>query len=258
MTAPLLKASNLSVTVNGARPLDCANIDIAAGEVLGILGPNGSGKSTCLKVLAGVLSPASGTIQLCGRDWAAWQPLERARRIAYLPQQADIYWDFRVDDLLALGASRGQRFAGWPFTTASTGATAVARLVQEFELEALQRRRFDTLSGGEQARVLFASAAAARPAILLADEPTASLDVCHQLALMRRLRELASDMALVLVLHDLNLAARFVDRVVLFRDGRTVLEGPTAAVLASPEVDRTFQVRFQRLPVGERTLLMAE
>ena len=258
MTEPLLKGSNLSVTVNGARPLDCANMDIAAGEVLGILGPNGSGKSTCLKVLAGVIPSASGNLTLAGRSWEAWPALERARRIAYLPQQADIYWDFRVDELLALGASRGQRFGGWPFTATGNGSADVAKLVTEFELEPLRRRRFDTLSGGEQARVLFASAVAARPAILLADEPTASLDVSHQLALMRRLRDLASDMALVVVLHDLNLAARFVDRVVLFRDGRTVLEGPTAAVLASPEVDRTFQVRFQRLPMGSQTLLLAE
>jgi len=252
----LLNAQNLQLTRQGHTLLEDASLSLRAGEVVGVLGPNGSGKSSCLKVLAGVMQADQGQLEICGRPQADWSRLELARHVAYLPQQVSVYWNFRVDELLELGASRGQRFTHWAIRKDRPCRRCLDELCQAFELTPLRRRLFGTLSGGEQARVLFAAAVATKPRILLADEPTASLDIHHQLALMRRLRLLASDTALLIVLHDLNLAARFVDRLVLFQDGRTILEGPTESVLASSQMDSTFSVPFQRMSVSGQTVLV--
>lgn len=252
----LLEAHNLQLIRHGHRLLEDASLSVRAGEVVGVLGPNGSGKSSCLKILAGVMQADRGTVHVCGQPQADWHPLERARRVAYLPQQVHIYWDFRVEELLALGASRGQGFATWGGRHNRSNAYCLDDLCHVFELDNLRKRLFGTLSGGEQARVLFAAAVATKPRILLADEPTASLDIHHQISLMGRLRLLAADTALLVVLHDLNLAARFVDRLVLFQAGRTILEGPTEKVLASPQMDSTFSVPFQRLSVSGQTILV--
>lgn len=117
-------------------------------------------------------------------------------------------------------------------------------------------RRFRTLSGGEQARVRFAAAIAATPRILLADEPTASLDISQQLGLMRLMRRLAKAMSVVVVMHDLGLAARFVDRLILIDQGRTVLDGPAPDVLHSPRLDEVFRVRFRRIQEPDRLLIV--
>jgi len=259
MSHHLLQATDVHVQRNGHQLLRGVNLTLNAGEVVGVLGPNGSGKSTCLKVLAGILQPDRGRVDVCGAAQSDWSRLELARRVAYLPQQVSVYWNFRVDALLELGASRGRGFSPWsqmrPLRPAGP-EICLDEVCRAFELTALRNRLFGTLSGGEQARVLFASAVATRPRVLLADEPTASLDINHQLALMQRLKSLAADTALLVVLHDLNLAARFVDRVVLFQGGRTVLEGSTREVLESPRMDSTFGVQFHRMTRDGRMLMV--
>lgn len=224
-----------------AAVLDGVTVALRSGELVALVGPNGAGKSTLLKLLAGVLAPSAGALTLRGRPYADWSGAERASCISYLPQDSRLLWDYTTDDLLELGALRGGRRGWWQPPLAPPPA-----LVRDFDLAPLRGRVVNRLSGGERARVLLAAAVVGAPAVLLADEPLASLDVNHQLALMQRLRTLRSSCALLVALHDLNLAARHADRVLLMQHGRVVTDGPAAQVLASPLLDAVFGVRFER------------
>jgi iron complex transport system ATP-binding protein len=239
----LLAAQGLRFSHHARAPavLDDVSVALHAGEVVALLGSNGAGKSTLLKLLAGVLAPSAGALTLRGRPYGAWSAAERARCIGYLPQDSRLLWDYTTEDLLELGALRGERRGWWQPPLAPS-----AQLVRDFDLAPLLGRVVNRLSGGERARVLLAAAVAGAPAVLLADEPLASLDVNHQLALMRSLRTLRASCAVLVAMHDLNLAARHADRVLLMQHGRVVLDGPAAQVLASPMLDAVFGVRFER------------
>jgi iron complex transport system ATP-binding protein len=247
MTA--LEATGLRVVRGGRAILDGFDIGVPEKKLVALIGPNGAGKSTALRVLAGVLAPDAGQVRWRGRAAASWSRPELARTVSYLPQQFRSHWDLTVAELLALGAARGRGF-GW-LQGLRRSAAPDESLVGALELDGLLPRRFASLSGGEQARAAFAMAIITRPPILLADEPAASLDVAHQLRLMQLIRSL-TDTTVVVVLHDLNLAARFADAVVLVAGGRRRLSGPADAVLRDPALDDAFETRFTRLTVDGR------
>lgn len=257
MSGPAIQAREVILRRGGKSILNGASLQVTEGEVVGIIGPNGSGKSSLLKVLAAVLRPDGGRIEFLNRPLAAWDRLSLARTVSYMPQQFHCHWNLRVADLLKLGASRGEGFGGWPLPAHKSRAE-LGWLYDRFELAGFEDRLFNTLSGGEQARVRFASAIASKPRILLADEPTASLDVTHQLALMRLIRRLAEELSVLVVLHDLNLAARFVDRLILIDQGVTVLQGPAHEVIHSNQLDEIFKVKFQRMQLRDRLLIVPE
>lgn len=244
----------------GERPLlTDVGVRVAPGQLVALVGPNGAGKSSLMKILSGLQPADSGDIRVCGKPIEQWPSTERAARIAYLPQRSQVYWNYRVSDILSLGAERGQDFSTWSLGRTRHAPSIAPGLLREFELETLVERLFQTLSGGEQARVLLAAALATRPQILLADEPTASLDVAHQLSLLERLKwRTRGGLAALVVMHDMNLAARFADRIVVMAKGRTQLDGPTAAVIRSPKLDAHFGVRFRRVPLGKRCVLVPE
>ncbi|MBV8170236.1 MAG: ABC transporter ATP-binding protein [Alphaproteobacteria bacterium] len=247
MTA--LDANGVRVVRGGRAILDDFDIAVPENKLVALIGPNGAGKSTALRVLAGVLTPDAGAVRWLGRAADAWSRPQLARTVSYLPQQFRSHWDLSVAELLALGAARGRGF-GW-LQGLRRSALPDESVVGALELDGLLARRFASLSGGEQARAAFAMAMIARPPILLADEPAASLDVAHQLRLMRLIRSL-SDTTVVVVLHDLNLAARFADAVVLLARGKRVLAGPADAVLRDPALDTAFDTTFTRLTVDGR------
>ncbi|TKT80236.1 ABC transporter ATP-binding protein [Aquamicrobium sp. LC103] len=226
-----LVAERVSVELAGRRIVEDASFSLARGEVVGLLGPNGAGKSTLMRAIAGHL-PHSGSASLDGADLATLSALERARLVAHLPQARVIAWPLSVRNVVGLGRMPWRSFArGF----SENDRAICAEAMELMDVGDLADRPATELSGGEQARVLIARAVAQDTPVLIADEPASGLDPAHQMTMMAALRRLATkDRAILVSLHDLTLAARWCDRVVLMRDGRIAADGPPAAIL-TPE-----------------------
>ena len=218
-----------------------------AGEVVALIGPNGAGKSTLLRVAAGVLRPLSGQAWIDGVDLAALSPKQRAQRIAVVPQDAPLPTGLFVREMVGLGRT--------PYVRTLFGASAKDRAAVEWAIsvagiEPLADRFVDELSGGERQRVILARALAQQPQLLLLDEPTANLDLHHQVAMLELVRGLTreQDLTVLAAVHDLQLAALYCDRAALLHEGRLVSCGAPEAVLTAPLLERTF---------GQRVVLSA-
>ena len=242
-----IAASNLVLKRNGATLLDDVSLTLGARESVAVIGPNGAGKSTLLKVLAGIEAPTSGRVRIGDRELASLSSAARARAIGFLPQYFDPHWDLTVGELVRLGAERGERLP----------EDAIEKMGDQFELVGLGHRRWSTLSGGERARVLLAAVLVVDPPALLADEPAASLDIRHRLDVIETLAQRGRDRLSVVVVHDLDLAFGFFDRVILMARGRIVADAPAHRLIDDPLLDTTFGVRFDRLKTADGVLLRA-
>lgn len=240
--------------------LDDVSVEVPPGEMLGLLGPNGAGKSTLLGALAGDFKPTSGYASLDGQDLARIDALARARRRAVMRQHSVPAFDFTVREIVELGRS--------PWVGRSTSADdrrAVARALALADVERFADRAMGTLSGGERQRAQFARALAqldtppseaAAQRYLLLDEPTSSLDLSHQHALLAAVRRLAAEgPGVCVVLHDLNLAARYCDRVLVLRQGHAHAMGTPLEVLTPATLEPVYDVRFTALQAGSSTVL---
>ena len=223
------------------QALTAVSLAVERGDLVGILGPNGSGKTTLLNVLAGGLTPRTGSVTLDGRAMTAWSRREIARRLAFVPQDTHAPFDFTVLDLVLMG-----RFPHLgAFALEGPEDLAIARRALDATgTAAFETRAFSTLSGGEKQRVAIASALAQSPRLLLLDEPTASLDIGYQIEVQTLLDRLNADNGVTMVLstHDLNLAAALCRRLVLLRDGRVLAAGPTEEVLTPHAVRELYGV----------------
>ena len=239
----MLHAVEVSFAYRGGGPtvVDRVSLAIERGELVGLLGPNGSGKTTMLKLMGGILRPRQGSVAFEGRPLADWPRREAARKIAYVPQETHAPFDFSVMEIVLMG-----RFPHLgSFALEGPEDLAVAqRALDATGMSAFATRLFHTLSGGEKQRVVIASALAQDPELLLLDEPTASLDVGHQLEVQQLLSRLNAGgrVAMVLSTHDLNLAASLCRRLILVRDGRVLASGPTADVLTPANVRALYDV----------------
>ncbi len=214
------------------------DLEVRAGEVVGLLGPNGSGKSTLVRLLSGVLAPVAGRVRLLGDDLAALPRAEIARRLAVVPQEPRFDLPFGVLETVLLG--RHPHLAGVAFESERDLALARAALERCGALH-LAERAIDELSAGERQRVVFARALAQEAPVLLLDEPASFLDLRYQVELFDRTRELADGgRAVLAVLHDLNLAAEYCDRVILLAGGRVEAAGATAATLTYANLTRAY------------------
>lgn len=233
------------------------SLTMRSGELAALVGPNGSGKTTLIRVLTGQLPPQAGSVAYRGRRLAAWGRDELARRIAVLPQQLELPAGFRVAELVEMGRAPHARRL---FASTAEDERAVARALRDADAEELVDRHADELSGGERQRVLVAMALAQEPELLLLDEPTVHLDLAHQAALLtviRRLRE-QRGLAVLAVLHDLNLAADFAPRTVVLDGGAVVADGPPDEVVTPDLVSRVFGVAVDeaRTDDGRRHLAL--
>ena len=230
---PILKASDLLVQRAQRCLLEGLDCTLHAGEVLGVIGPNGAGKSTLLRVLAGIDTPDAGTCWLQGQALQALAPQQRARQLGYLEQRPRLHWPLQVEDVVALGR----------LPHADRDATTIARALALTDTLSLRARPFHTLSEGEKVRVNLARLLAAETPVLLADEPVAALDPWYQLQVMELLRKLANDgFAVLLVLHELSLAARFCDRLLLLDQGKVAATGAAAEVLSPANLARVYRI----------------
>jgi iron complex transport system ATP-binding protein len=245
MTA--IAADKLVVRRNGAILLDGLSLSLGATGSVAVIGPNGAGKSTLLKVLAGIEKPTSGTVHIGDRDLASFSSATRAAIVGYLPQYFDPHWDLTVAELVRIGAERSDRVA----------AGAIDQATERFELTTLGQRRWSTLSGGERARVLLAAVLVVDPPVLLADEPAASLDIRHRLDVIRTLTRRGGDRLSVVVVHDLDLAFTFFERVIVIDRGRIVADGPANSLIDDRRIDAAFAVDFDRLKTPDGWLLRA-
>ncbi len=227
-----LKAAGLRLGLNGRDILGGVDVSFARGEVSAVIGPNGAGKSTLLACLAGLRRPDGGTVDLDDADIRRLSPRARARRMGFLPQTPEIAWSVDVETLVGLGRT--------PFVGAlGLGAAdreAVARALAATDMTGMSQRVVTTLSGGERARALIARALAGEPDWLLADEPMTGLDPGHQLDAADLFRKMAADgRGVVVTLHDLSLAARVADKIVVLAGGRVLADGRPAEAL-TPQV----------------------
>jgi len=239
--APLLQVDALGVSFGRSQILDGIELAVRAGEFIAIIGPNGAGKTTFLKAAAGLVA-AKGNIVLDGTPLSRLSPTERARRVAYLPQGHVFHWPLDVEDIVALG--RLPRTGGADLSKAD--AEAVKRAMAETGVTDFARRPVTTLSGGERARVALARVLATEARLVLADEPTASLDPRYQLIVLDTLhRHARQSGAVIAVLHDIGLAARRADRIVVLNQGRVVADGPPRDILTAELLAETFGVNVQ-------------
>lgn len=234
-----LEARRLTVRIAGCAIVHDASLAVAPGEFVGLLGPNGAGKSTLVRALAGVVAH-EGEVLLDRAPARRLPPRVRARALAYLPQDRRVEWGITVRDVVALGRHPFQgRFAR--LTAADEHAIDTA--IDEVGARGIATRSARVLSGGETARVLLARALAVGAPLLLADEPIAALDPFHQLQVMEILRARAdAGTGVLAVLHDLTLAARFLDRVIVMRGGEIVRDGPPGTVLDRALLEQVYGV----------------
>lgn len=244
MTAPAIEAAGLAAAYGSTRALDGLDASVAVGEVLALLGENGSGKSTFLKLVARILEPSGGRLCLEGRPLRELPRRETARRVAYVPQSAELVFPIRVLDLVLQGrAPYARNFAA---DSASDRLRAVEAM-RACDVEGLAERDACALSGGERRRVFLARALAQEAAIWLLDEPTAGLDPRHRLEFLETLQRIRRERetTVVFVTHDIDLAAEVGDRILLLSRGRSLAQGTPAEVLTPERLALAFGVRFQ-------------
>lgn len=254
-SAPLLRATDVSLRLEGTPILTSVDVDLRAGELVALVGPNGAGKSTLLGILAGDTTPDTGSVRLGGRPLDSFHPREAARHRAVQTQENRLAFAFTTADVVRMGRAPWSRTAA-----ARRDDEVVAAALDLTEMTALAERRLPTLSGGEKARAAFSRVVAQETAVLLLDEPTAALDIRHQEAVLQAARErCAAGVGVVVVLHDLSLAAAYADRVVLLEAGRVRADGPPDQVLTADLLSAVYRypVDVLRTDLGDLVVVPA-
>jgi len=234
--------------------LEACNVRLERGEVLGVIGPNGAGKSTLVRVLTRRLTPRSGRVTVDGRPLARFGRLDLARALAVVPQVPELPAGYTVRDLVAMGRTP---HLGLLRAEREQDRRAVLRALHATDTASLARRDATRLSGGERQRVVLARALAQEPRYLLLDEPTNHLDLRYQVEMLAYTRqEVDRGIGALVVLHDLNLAARFCDRLAVLQGGRVVAQGPPEAVLTAALVSRVYGTDVDVHAVDSRPVVL--
>lgn len=238
--ATVLSCERVSFAYGAVEVLSAISCEVAAGEILGLLGPNGSGKSTLVRLMSGVRVPRVGRVTYDGRDLRTYSRDELARAIAVVPQETVIELPFSVLEVVLMG--RSPYLGKFGFESAHDLVVA-QRAMEQTGVASLATREVHALSGGERQRVILARALAQEPRILLLDEPTAFLDIKHQVAVYDLIKQLSREqgLAVVAILHDLNLAALYCDRLALLKAGRVFCQGTPDQVLTYVNIKAVYE-----------------
>jgi len=241
-----LSLSGLQVSLQSRKVLHDIDLELATGEVVGLLGPNGSGKSTLLRCLAGLFPRHAHHIRLDGTPLSEISLRERAKQLAFVPQHAEVDGDLCVEQIVRLGRTPHRRgLFGWN----ETDDSAVEHAIRLMKLSGLRQRLWRQLSGGERQRTQIARALAQQPGLLILDEPTNHLDIEYQLELMTLITQLP--VTVVVALHDLNLAANYCQRLILLKAGKVMASGPPAAVLTPDLIESAWHVKANVIKRGD-------
>ena len=237
-----LTISNLSFNYNGLPALEDVTLEVGLGEVLSIIGPNGSGKSTLLKCINRILKTKQNTVLIDGRDVGKIGLRDLAKMMSYIPQNSLSSFPFTVFDVVLMGR---RPYIQW--SLGERDKEIVAQILEYLGIGNLAMRYFNELSGGEQQKVIIARALAQQPQILLLDEPTSSLDIKHQLEILCILRSLAQSKhcSVIVSMHDLNLASRFSDRMVMIKKGCIFAVGNPESVITEENIEAVYGIKSQ-------------
>ncbi|UTA48498.1 ABC transporter ATP-binding protein [Simiduia sp. 21SJ11W-1] len=246
-TTLTLNCKAVHAEVAGHALLKGVDFSAASGEFIGLIGPNGAGKSSLLKTLAGLQPPSQGDVQLDGRALNQWPPKKRAQKLALLAQQETPAWSLSARALVALGRLP---HTGSLDVALEREGHIIDMALAAADVEPLAHRAVDTLSGGELRRVQCARLFATVADIWLADEPIAALDPLHQLQIMQLLKTKSETGLVIAALHDLTLAARFCDRLLLLNHGELVADGPPAEVLTEANLAQVYRVQARVVSNG--------
>jgi iron complex transport system ATP-binding protein len=237
----VISLDDVSISFGTTTVLDGVSLSVPEGQFLALVGPNGAGKTTLLRTTNGLLTPDSGRVTVDGEDVAELSAKAVGRRVATVPQETSVAFEFDVEDVVAMGRTpHRSRFS----PAGATDHEAVEAALERTDTTQFADRSIDSLSGGERQRVLLARALAQETPTLLLDEPTASLDINHQVRTLSLARELADEgKTVVAAIHDLELAARFCDSMALLAGGDIVADGPPEEVLTAERLETAFDVR---------------
>jgi len=251
----ILRVEQASVQFNGRKAVNGVSLELDAGAFIGLIGPNGAGKTTLLRVIASLI-PFTGAVFLDDVNIAAMEAKRLARRLAYMPQGHEVHWPLSAARVITLGRL--------PHLTSFRGpspddARIIRDVMERTETQQFAMRNILKLSGGERARVMLARALAVGADVLLADEPVAALDPYHQLQIMSLLRDLARHGATIIVVtHDLTLAARFCDRLILMHQGSVVAEGPSVEVLTDENLKTVYHIEAFRTKDHDQPIIVPQ
>ena len=249
----LIDAKNIGFSIEGKTILDKVNVCLESGEMLGLIGPNGAGKSTLLKVLAKLNESFLGDYALKQKNISDYSRKDLAKIIGYQEQSAPVHWPLPVRRVVELGRLPHQGFSE---KLTDHDQQLIETAIDKAQIRDLLDREVSSLSGGERMRVLLARLFAGEHKIILADEPVASLDPYHQVHVMELLAEHAkAGNAVIVVLHDITLAARFCDRVILLDKGRCVAQDNVMALHESKQLEKTYQMSFHKNKMGDDVIL---
>lgn len=239
-----IQAQNLDLAYKEKTVVQNFDLNVNTGTIVGLIGPNGSGKTTILRALAGLLDPQRGDIQINAKNLRNISKRKRARTMGWVPQRETFAWSLKVEDIVSLGRAPHR---GWLLPFSAYDYKIIKKALKSAELSNFSSRSIDELSGGEFQRVLIARALAQEPKILLLDEPTANLDIHHQIQVLDLVQELVKKekMTAVIAIHDLGLAARYCDQLTLLNRGKIRATGTPEEVLTSTNLAAVFGVKAQ-------------
>ena len=243
----LVRVRDLGFCWGEKTVLDEISFTIISGQIVAILGKNGAGKTTLIKCLNRVQTPQNGKVEICSKDISRQSLIELSKSVSYVPQSVRTSFPMDVFDVLLLGR---RPHISW--MTSSEDLEAVSETLRKFGLENLAFRRFDRLSGGERQRVIIAKAVVQNPRVYLLDEPTSDLDLQHQLLVMEAvtdiIRNSGGSKSAIFAIHDINIAARFSDRVILLHEGRIFADGTPSEVITRSNIATVFGVDSEIAP----------
>ncbi|BBB47802.1 ABC transporter ATP-binding protein [Pelolinea submarina] len=238
----ILRAEELSLGYRNKKVVEQFSTSIQQGSLIGMVGPNGSGKTTLLRALSGLIKPFGGQVFVGEQNLFLLTPRKRAQLIGWVPQRERLAWPLTVREVISLGRAPHR---GWLLPMTKTDQAVIDDVIHNSDLDSLEDRRMDELSGGEFQRVLIARALTQEPRVLLLDEPTTNLDIHYQIQVMDLIRQLVScgGITVLMVIHDLNIAARYCDGLILLHRGKQICAGSPVDVLTPENLEAVFNVK---------------